>query len=223
MTPDRGALVATYDAVAVEYGERLSSELDAKPFDRLMLDQFAEKVGDGPVADLGCGPGHVARYLYERGVSGIFGVDLSPEMVRVARERNPDPRFEVGDMTALDHPDGRMDGVVSFYSLVHLPTHKLAGPLLEWARVTRIGGWLVLAFHQGADPTTGRNHRHLDEWWGHAVDVDFFFHPRGAVGALLRQTGWRVVDSMERPPYAPEVEYPSRRGYMLARRVERPK
>ncbi len=53
---------ATYDAVAGDYAEHLSGELAAKPLDRALLAAFAELVrtaGIGPVADLGCGPGHV--------------------------------------------------------------------------------------------------------------------------------------------------------------------
>ena len=53
--------------------------------DRQLLDRFAASVQDrGPVCDLGCGPGHVARYLSERKVQ-VCGVDLSPEMVKRAR------------------------------------------------------------------------------------------------------------------------------------------
>ena len=50
--------------------------------------------------DMGCGPGHVARYLHERGVP-VCGVDLSPELVKLARRLTPDIPFEQGDMRAI--------------------------------------------------------------------------------------------------------------------------
>ncbi len=212
MGDETAALAATYDLVAREYLQRLSRELDGKPFDRLLLEQYVERVGDGVVADVGCGPGHVTRFLKDAGASGVFGVDLSPAMVEVARETQPDLRFEVGDMRALEAADDAWDGAVLFYSIVHLPTHTLAGPFLELARVVRPGGWLLLSFHQGTQV------RHLDEWWGFDVDVDFVFHDRHAVAAILRETGWKVVDALERPPYGEDVEYPSRRSYLLAQR-----
>lgn len=68
----------SYDSAAEAYAQHLASELDRKPLDRHLLNRFAEEVrGRGLVADIGCGPGHVARYLHDRGVS-IVGIDLSP-------------------------------------------------------------------------------------------------------------------------------------------------
>ena len=53
-------------------------EMDDKPFDRDCLDRLARAVGDlGPICDLGCGPGQIARYLHRQGVKTL-GVDLSP-------------------------------------------------------------------------------------------------------------------------------------------------
>ena len=58
---DKNNLKATYDQIADEYARRIYGELHHKPFDREMLQDFAEKVrGSGLVCDLGCGPGNVA-------------------------------------------------------------------------------------------------------------------------------------------------------------------
>jgi 2-polyprenyl-3-methyl-5-hydroxy-6-metoxy-1,4-benzoquinol methylase len=59
----------SYDRLADEYVRRIYDELQHKPLDRQLLDEFAARVkGNGSVCDLGCGPGHVARYLREHGV-----------------------------------------------------------------------------------------------------------------------------------------------------------
>lgn len=92
---------ASYDAVASEYVRRISDELQHKPLDRALLERFAIAVRDrGPVCDLGCGPGHVARYLKERGVETI-GYDLSPKMVEAAQVLNPEITFQQADMTVV--------------------------------------------------------------------------------------------------------------------------
>ena len=75
--------------------------MDRKPFDGKMLDWLIEKVeGLGPICDLECGPGQVARYLHGRGAEAC-GIDLSPEMVRQAARLNPGIGFQPGDMLAL--------------------------------------------------------------------------------------------------------------------------
>lgn len=66
----------SYDSAAAAYAEHLSDELARKPLDRHLLNRLAEETrGRGLVADLGCGPGHVARYQSQQGVT-IFGVDF---------------------------------------------------------------------------------------------------------------------------------------------------
>ena len=86
-------LQVSYDRVAEEYARRYFHELDHKPFDREQLARFAERVRDvGPVCDLGCGPGQIARFLHGLGVDA-FGIDLSPGMVALAARLNPALRF----------------------------------------------------------------------------------------------------------------------------------
>src|SRR4051794_31184150 len=89
---------ASYDRVAEEYVARIFDELEHKPLDRRLLDRFAERARViGPACDVGCGPGHVTRYLRDRGAS-VTGVDLSPAMVEAARRLNPGVDFAQADM-----------------------------------------------------------------------------------------------------------------------------
>jgi SAM-dependent methyltransferase len=210
---DDDDLLASYDRVADEYVARIAGELEHKPLDRAILDRFADRVrGAGRVYDLGCGPGHVAAYLRERGAD-VTGIDLSPAMIDRARRRYPGLDVAVGDMRALAAiPDGGAAGIVAFYAIVHLAPDALVPVFAELARILAPGAPALLAFHLGTGTV------HLDEWWGHRVMVDFYFHEPAQVAAGLRTAGLTVVDVTERDPY-PEVEYPSRRCYLL---VEQP-
>src|SRR5262249_12067944 len=153
----------SYDRVVDEYVRRIFDELRGKPLDRQLLDRFAASVGHvGPACDIGCGPGHVARYLHERGVK-MHGIDLSPAMVERARSLTPGVEFAEGDMMALDVPDEAWAGIVAFYSIIHIPREDMSRVLGELRRVLRPGGLLLLAFHIGDGAI------HLDEWWGHPV------------------------------------------------------
>lgn len=203
------AVRASYDRVAEDYAARIADELGRKPADRRILDDFAARVrGLGPVCDVGCGPGHVARHLRGRGVQ-VAGIDLSPAMVEVARRRNPGIEFAAGDMRSLPIADGALGGIVAFYSVIHLERGDVVAVLAEMARSLRPGGLLLLAFHVGDDVL------HLDEWWGQPVSVDFVFFQPGEMAGFLEAAGFRVEECIEREPY-PGVEHPSRRAYLLA-------
>ncbi len=196
----------SYDQVADEYVQRIFHELEHKP-----LDRFANCVREvGPACDMGCGPGHVARYLHEHGVQ-VCGVDLSPVMVDRARQLTPEVEFRQGDMLALDTPNAAWAGIAAFYSIIHVPRGDMMQVLGELRRVLKPDGVLLLAFHIG-DETI-----HLDELWGQTVSVDFFFYLPAEVADWLRAAGFEIEEIIEREPY-PNVEHQSRRAYVFARR-----
>jgi len=200
-----------YDAVAGEYARRIAGELDGKPLDRALLEAFAEQVrAHGPVADLGCGPGHVGAWLAAR-VLEVTGVDLSPALLEEGRRRFPAVRFTEGDLLSLPLADASQGGAVAFYSLIHLAPEEWPRALAEVRRVLRPGGRLLVAFHVGAETL------HLDEWWGVPVSVDFRLLDPAWVQGQLEVAKFIVEVTTRRVPY-PEVEHPSERAYLLARR-----
>ncbi len=196
---------AAYDAVAVRYVELFRGWLDALPLDRAVLAAFAELVraaGPGAVAELGCGPGWVAAHLRDLGLD-VFGVDLSPVMVGLAREAYPDLRFEVGAMDALDLSDGELRGIASWYSVIHTPPEDLPRYLAEFRRVLAPGGHLLLAFFEsGGDPVTEFDHKVLTAYrW-----------PVDGLAGLAGAAGFTEIGRMLREPLEGER---FRRGHLL--------
>jgi SAM-dependent methyltransferase len=176
------------------------------------LNRFAEATrGRGLVADLGCGPGHVAKYLDAQGVT-VVGIDLSPEMVRCAASRNPGLEFRVGDIRALSVPGGSLVGLVAFSSIVHFESAELDGVMSEFRRVLTLGGLALVSFHVGNQVV------HLENLFGAPVDLDSWFHAPSTVIEALRAEQFAVIEQVEREPYE-GVEYPSRRCYLFARAV----
>ncbi len=215
MTQDRTR--TSYDAVAADYAEALSDELERKPLDRALLTAFAEQVrevgrGESRVWDVGCGPGHVTAFLAGLGLRAA-GVDLSGEMAGQAAKRHPDLVFSTGSMTALPAAGASWDGVVSFYSLIHMiDDADLRAALGEFRRVLAGGGLLLLAVH------TGEETRHLAEWFGAEVDVSFRFFDPAWLSAELERAGFAVESLTRRQPY-PGAEVATPRAYFLARAV----
>jgi ubiquinone/menaquinone biosynthesis C-methylase UbiE len=203
---------ASYDAVAGAYAEAMSDELAHKPLDRALLAAFAEQVrevGDR-VWDVGCGPGHVTAFLAGLGLNAA-GIDLSDGMVAEARKRHPALEFSIGSMTALPAADGSWDGLVSFYSLIHMIDNgDLRAALAEYRRVLAEGGLLLLAVHAGQEV------QHSTEWFGARVDVSFRFFDPAWLSAELEQAGFAVEALTTRQAY-PGAEVATTRAYFLAR------
>lgn len=210
---------ASYDAVAEAYATAISGELADKPLDRALLDGFAElcRAAGGPVYDLGCGPGHVTAYLAERGVDAR-GLDLAPEMVRIARARHPALPFTVGSMTALEAQDGTWAGAAALYSIIHLDRAERRRAFREIARVLEPGGWFLVAFHvSSADHPMGSS-LHLDAWFGASVDLTAHFLDPAEILVDLQEAGLELRARLDREPWS-AAEYPSRRCSALARRL----
>lgn len=204
------AIRESYDRLADEYARRIFNELQHKPLDRQLLNRFAAEVrGRGELCDMGCGPGHVARYIRDVGAT-VFGLDISPRMVERARQLNPDISFREGNMLALDIPDRTLAGIAAFYAIVNLPKESLPLVFREMERVLQLGGLLLLAFH------TGNETLRLPELWGLPISMDFFLFPTPEIQGLLEGAGFAIEEVIEREPYAPEVEYQSRRAYIFA-------
>jgi SAM-dependent methyltransferase len=202
----------SYDTVAREYADELYSELAGKPFDREVLDRFSKKVGGrGRVCDLGCGPAQIARYLRDRGVD-VLGLDLSAGMLAQAQRLNPDLQFVQSSMLALGLRSESLGGVAAFYSIIHIPRLQVVNALLEIRRVLQPGGLLLLAFHLGSEDS------HHEELFGRPVSLDVAFFRTDEMSGYLRAAGFVVEQAVERAPYEPEIEYQSRRGYILASR-----
>src|SRR5262249_54241746 len=154
-------------------------------------------------------PGHVARYLRDAGAD-VFGLDLSPRMVEQARRLSPDISFREGNILAIELEDASLAGITAFYAIVNIPKDHLPTVFREMCRVLRAGGNLLLAFHIGDDVICPQS------LWNNPIGMEFYQLQTAQISQLLTDAGFDVVEITEREPYAPEVEYQSRRAYVFA-------
>ncbi|MGW3076244.1 class I SAM-dependent methyltransferase [Kitasatospora sp. NPDC001132] len=198
------AVREAYDTVAADYVRLVVPPEGMDPVSRAMLGAFAELVresGGGEVADLGCGPGRVTAYLEGLGLSA-FGVDVSGEMVALARRAYPQLRFVQGSMDALDVPEGTLGGILAWYSVHHTPADQLPVLFAEFHRVLAPGGHLLLGGHAG---DVRLNHAQA---YGHAVSYASYLVPVARLVELLEAAGFTVTARVEQPrPQGRERSY----------------
>lgn len=148
VTPDVTTARA-YDAVAKVYDEAVSSPRDLaenEMVSRILKDAYRRAPDSPVILDLGCGTG-LAIDLLEASPHDYIGIDLSPGMLAVARERHPDHWFEQADMTDCV-PNYLPVGMVvsTFGALNHVHPLRMSGLLHDIGDVLLPGGVAVLMY-----------------------------------------------------------------------------
>lgn len=186
---------AAYADRVAEYAAVLGSMSAVHLDDSALVSRWADGL-DGPVLDLGCGPGHWTAFLAghrtadggrDRGGLDVSGVDPVPPFVEHARRTHPGIRYEVGTAEHLSADDGSLGGVLAWYSLVHHAPDVIGEPLREIARVLRPGGRLLVGFFEA--PTL--------EPFDHAV-VTAWRWPVAELAVRLEAAGLTVLDTTTR-------------------------
>jgi SAM-dependent methyltransferase len=148
------------------------------------------------VTDVGCGPGRITAHLADLGLNAS-GIDLSSAMIAEARRRHPGIGFAVGSMTAgLDEAIADpVDGLVAWYSVIHVPPAEHRAVYAGFRRLLRPGGHLLLAFQCGEEI------RHITDAYGHhGLRLDAYRLQPDRVEADLAEAGFTSVARLTRAP-----------------------
>jgi predicted TPR repeat methyltransferase len=142
------AAVRFYRKWAVDYDHQMLDILgytSPASIAEILLQHLPDR--DAAVLDVGCGTGLTCRVLAENGYARLDGIDLSAEMLAVARERGIYRQLLQGDVTEpLALESNSYDGVISSGTFTH--GHVGPEPLPEIFRVLKSGGILACTVHQ---------------------------------------------------------------------------
>jgi ubiquinone/menaquinone biosynthesis C-methylase UbiE len=159
------------------------------------------------VADVGCGPGRAAPFMAERGLD-VVGVDVSQEMLAVARNAHPQISFEEGQLNGLPIETGALAGAVCWYSIIYTPPVRLAQAFGELARVLMPGGYVLLAFQAEGEPV------HRTDAQGTQLPLTSYRHSVQEVAGYLKDTGFKIYATVIR---AAELEHETAsQGFVIA-------
>ena len=204
------AIIKAYNDTAREYATQFIDELTGKPLDQLLLKRFADENNTkGKILDIACGPGQTTQFLHQCGVQNLLGLDLSPGMIKEAREIHQNKiLFQTGDMLKLKFEDNHFGSAICFYGIVHFLIEELDQALMEIFRVIKPGGQFLFSFHIGNEISS------RVEFLGKEVKMTFYYFEVNKVLDLLKHRGWKILEVIERHPYEGK-EYPSKRAYIL--------
>jgi ubiquinone/menaquinone biosynthesis C-methylase UbiE len=179
-----GKTLATYNAIAAEYEQKsygLDPMLDLPGFTELLPLQ-------GRVLDAGCGYGRELKYFTDHGFD-TYGIDLSDEMLRLARRRAPQARISMGSVSRLDFDDSFFDGVWCRGVLHHLPRTDIIPALMEFRRVLKASGVVFAHLREGEGEVT------IQEDLSSGSDRTFTQVSQEELEEMLQRAGFSVVNS----------------------------
>lgn len=152
---DEDSMVDFYKKWAADYDHQMLDKLGYSSPTKI-AQQLSKQLSDteASVFDVGCGTGLTCVFLAEKGYTNLDGIDLSPEMVGVARERGIYRELLVGDVTQkLQRDDASYDAVISSGTFTH--GHVGPEPLDEIFRILKPGGILACTVHLDLWETMG--------------------------------------------------------------------
>ena len=156
---DEASMVEFYRKWAADYDHQMLEELGYTSPTKI-AQQLCDNLPDtdSTVFDVGCGTGLTCVFLAEKGYTNLDGIDISPDMVRVASERGIYRELLVGDVNhALEREDESYDAVISSGTFTH--GHVGPEPLDEIFRILKPGGVLACTIHRDLWESMGFNTR----------------------------------------------------------------
>ncbi len=178
----REATKSMYDKAAKNYADMW---FNFRKVERL-LDRFMEYLKGGSVIlDVGSGSGRDVIYLNDHGFRSV-GMDISKGQIRESVKRvNHD--FILGDMRKIPVAGGTFGGLLSITSLLHIPGKENPKVILEFYRVLRKGGVLLITVHEGRGERFEKRPRYSEG--------DFFhkYHTEEEIRDLLKSAGFEII------------------------------
>ncbi len=213
-----------YDKIVGIYSNQFSEPSE-------YLDVLAERLvdmdreimeGERPkLLDAGCGPGTDAIYLSSRGLE-VVGVDISKEMIRLARERAVKllpagirPRFLLSDIRNLPFNGQTFHAIVSSFSIIHIPKRDVQRTLESFRRLLKDKGLLYISYQEGES-----REMFIDEPLKPGERIFVNVISRGEMLGMLDNTGF-CPEFERRRESVSEAELPFTKAFMICVKCER--
>ena len=131
-----------YDKIADSYAGAFSNPSE-------YIDEFLSLIPkNGKILDVGCGTGVDAGYMQSKGFE-VIGIDLSKEMLKLAKERFPQIDFKLADIRKLEFTSNSFNGILASCSLIHIPKDDVRQTLKKFHEILKNNGIIYIALQGG--------------------------------------------------------------------------
>jgi cyclopropane fatty-acyl-phospholipid synthase-like methyltransferase len=159
---------------------------------------FLNSIHESPahLLEIGCGPGNITKYLLnKRPDLKVFGIDVAPNMVDLARKNNPTAHFEVMDCRTISSLNEKFDAIVCGFCIPYLTKNETVDFIQDCAQLLNSDGCIYLSFVDGNPEDSAFQ-------VGSSGDRIFFnFHKIETIEKLLTNAGFSA-------PKTIHVDYP---------------
>ncbi|MDD3292536.1 MAG: class I SAM-dependent methyltransferase [Candidatus Pacebacteria bacterium] len=186
-----------YNNIALKYSQVRSKEWREMEF---LFDRVDK---NDKVLDLGCANGRFYP-LFEKKEADYYGIDLSSNLIKIAKDKYPQARFSVGTGLEILFEDNFFDKIYSIAVLHHIPSEKLRKDFLkEINRVLKNKGLLILTvWNLKEKESKGIKNEKLDQndiflsWYG-ADDCYFHIFDLYELENLVKEVGLKIIEKGE--------------------------
>lgn len=158
----------------------------------------ALKKPNAKVLELGCGPGNVSKYLLtKRPDISLLGIDIAPNMIKLAKQNNPTAHFEVLDVMRIGELKELYDGIIGGFCLPYVSTDESKILIETCFKLLTENGICYLSFVEGKESESGY------KTGGNGLRTFFYYHSLEALKTLAIQSGFKSSETMK-------INYPTK-------------
>lgn len=148
------------------------------------------------ILEIGCGPGNITRYLLKKNPDwDVLGIDIAPNMIKLAKNNNPTAKFEVMDARQIMELDNRYDGIVAGFCLPYLAHDESMQFISNAYELLNPYGIFYLSFVEGSTENSGFK-------VGSGGRVYFHYHDLDELRVQLMQRKFNEIETFR-------VNYPT--------------
>lgn len=158
-------------------------------------DTFCEKLNteNAAVLDIGCGPGNITKYLLtKRPGFRMEGIDISPNMIELAKANNPTARFMVMDCREIDKMETRFNGIICGFCFPYLSASDSSKLIRDCAALLKDKGILYLSFVEGDYLGSGF------QFAGNGDRAYFYFHSLDSLTKELKENRFETIKTFHK-------------------------